>query len=257
DALRDVAEQNRARQERLRAEGISSERNLLEAELAYDEADAEYDAARSRLRVFGVGSGGGPDMALSSPIDGIVIERHATRGENVTPDDTLFVVADLSRVWVIGQVYEQHVSQITPGMTATLTLSAYPGHSWSGTVDFVGATLDESTRSLPVRVEVGNEDGRLRPGLFGALRLSTDPHDSRGVVVPSSALQEVEGRTVVFVPGDEPGAFLARPITPGREGMSQVEVLAGLAIGEPLVVEGAFVLKSELMRAELGHGHAH
>ena len=79
-SLRDVAEQNRDRQRRLREEGISSERSLLEAELAYEQADAERDAARSRLRVFGLRGGSGPDMTLDSPIAGVVVERHAPRG---------------------------------------------------------------------------------------------------------------------------------------------------------------------------------
>jgi len=256
-SLRDVAEQNRDRQRRLREEGISSERSLLEAELAYEQADAERDAARSRLRVFGLRGGSGPDMTLESPIAGVVVERHATRGENVSPDDTLFIVADLSRVWVIGRVYEQQVAQVAPGMNATLTLNAYPGRTWTGTVDFVGATLDESTRTLPIRVEIDNPDGLLRPGLFGSLRLASGQPTSTSVVVPLSAVQTLDNRTVVFVPGDEDGEFAAHPVTTGRENTRQVEVLAGLEPGVRIVVEGAFILKSELMRGELGHGHAH
>ena len=256
-SLRDVAEQNRDRQRRLREEGISSERSLLEAELAYEQADAERDAARSRLRVFGLRGGSGPDMTLESPIAGVVVERHATRGENVSPDDTLFIVADLSRVWVIGRVYEQQVAQVAPGMNATLTLNAYPGRTWTGTVDFVGATLDESTRTLPIRVEIDNPDGLLRPGLFGSLRLASGQPTSTSVVVPLSAVQTVDNRTVVFVPGHEDGEFAAHPVTTGRESTRQVEVLEGLEPGARLVVEGAFILKSELMRGELGHGHAH
>ncbi|MGC6514076.1 MAG: efflux RND transporter periplasmic adaptor subunit [Myxococcota bacterium] len=254
---RDVAEQNRDRQRRLREEGISSERSLLEAELAYEQANAERDAARSRLRVFGLRGGSGPDMTLESPIAGVVVERHATRGENVSPDDTLFIVADLSRVWVIGRVYEQQVAQVASGMNATLTLNAYPGRNWTGTVDFVGATLDESTRTLPIRVEIDNPDGLLRPGLFGSLRLASGQPTSTSVVVPLSAVQTLDNRTVVFVPGDEDGEFAAHPVTTGRENTRQVEVLAGLEPGARIVVEGAFILKSELMRGELGHGHAH
>lgn len=256
-SLREVAEQNRDRQRRLREEGISSERSLLEAELAYEQADAERDAARSRLRVFGLRGGSGPDMNLESPIAGVVVERHATRGENVSPDDTLFIVADLSRVWVIGRVYEQQVAQVAPGMSATLSLNAYPGRSWSGTVDFVGATLDESTRTLPIRVEIDNPDGLLRPGLFGSLRLASGQPTGSAVVVPLAAIQTVDNRTVVFVPGDEDGEFAAHPVTVGRESNRQAEVLEGLEPGDRVVVEGAFVLKSELMRGELGHGHAH
>lgn len=256
-SLRNVAEQNRDRQRRLREEGISSERSLLEAELAYEQADAERDAALSRLRVFGLRGSSGPDMTLESPIAGVVVERHATRGENVSPDDTLFIVADLSRLWVIGRVYEQQVAQVAPGMNATLTLNAYSGRTWTGTVDFVGATLDESTRTLPIRVEIDNTDGVLRPGLFGSLRLASGQATSTSVLVPLSAIQTVNNQTVVFVPGHGEGEFAAHPVTTGRQSMGQVEVLEGLESGARIVLEGAFILKSELMRGELGHGHAH
>ena len=256
-AMREVAQQNLERQRRLRSQGISSERSLLEAQLAYEQANAERAAARSRLRVFGVRGGGGPDMNLESPIGGLVVERHAAQGENVSPADTLFKIADVSRVWVIGRVYEQQVAQVVEGMEAMLTLNAYPGRSWTGTIDYIGATLDETTRTLPVRVEVENPDGLLRPGLFGSLRLvSGEPNDST-VVVPLSAIQTYENRTVVFVPGDEQGEFIAYPVTVGRESGQQAEVLQGLEPGARVVVDGAFVIKSELMRGELGHGHAH
>ncbi|MCB9540676.1 MAG: efflux RND transporter periplasmic adaptor subunit [Myxococcales bacterium] len=256
-ALRQVARQTRDRQKRLRAEGISAERSLIEAQLAYDQAGAERDAALSRLKVFGLQGGSGPDMALESPIAGRVVERHATRGENVSPDDTLFVVADLTRVWIIGRVYEQQVAQVAVGMAASLTLGAYPGRRWEGKVDFVGATLDEATRSLPIRMEVDNPDGQLRPGLFGSLYLATDAPTAEGLVVPVGAVQTLEGRSVVFVPGEGAGVFEARMVTVGREAQGQVEIVGGLAAGARVVVEGAFLIKSELMRGQLGHGHAH
>ena len=256
-ALRDVARQHHERQVRLRAEGINSERSLLEAKLAFEAANAEREAAGSRLRVFGIHGGGGPDMSLVSPIDGVILERHATRGENVSPEDVIFVVADLSRVWVIGRAYEQQIGQIAQPMSASLSLNAYPGRSWAGSVDFVGSSLDEVTRTLPLRVELDNGDGLLRPGLFGSLRLSSPSVGGGAVVLPALAVQTMDGRSVVFVLGGGAGEFVARPVKLGRSGGDQVEVVEGLKPGVEVVVEGAFVLKSELMRGQLGHGHAH
>ena len=256
-SLRDVAEQHRDRQRRLREEGISAERSLLEAELAYKQANAERDAALSRLQVFGLRGGSGPDMTLISPIAGVVVERHATRGENVSPEDTLFVVADLTRVWVLGRVYEQQIAQIREGMSATLTLSAYPEERWTGEVSFIGATLDESTRSLPIRVELDNLKGLLRPGLFGTLQLFAEHDGVSALMVPESAIQTLEGRTVVFVPGDEEGEFRATTVTVKRSSDGYSEISGPLLAGAQVVISGAFVLKSELMRGELGHGHAH
>ena len=256
-ALLDVASQNRDRQERLRAEGISSERSLLEAQLLYEEAEAERGAARSRLRVFGVTGGSGPGLTLESPIEGVVVERHATQGENVSPDETLLVVADVGSVWVIGRVYEQQLSRVSPGMHATLTLTAYPGREWSGRVDFVGMALDEATRTLPIRVELDNPDGVLRPGLFGTLRLSSGTTVRSNILVPLDAVQEVDGAPVVFIEGEHSGEFAAVRVALGPQDTRQVEVTAGLSSGQRVVVEGAFALKSELLRGNLGDGCAH
>jgi cobalt-zinc-cadmium efflux system membrane fusion protein len=254
--MRNVARKNLDRQKRLRKAGINSERNLLMAQFEVAEADADQDAAASRLRVYGVGGGSGPDMSLSSPIAGAILERHATQGENVSQDDNLFVVADLSVVWVIGRVYEQQIAQVSIGMAATLTLVAYPGRSWTGKVDYLASALDKETRTLAVRVEIPNPDGVLRPGLFGTLRL-TGADGTDGVLVPELAVQMMEGRSVVFVPGEHEGEFEAVTITVGRTSNAYTEVLAGLTSGTQVVAQGAFVLKSELMRGELGHGHAH
>jgi len=255
-SMLDVAEQNRERQERLRAEGISSERSYLEAELAYEQAQAERDAASSRLRVFGVRGGSGPSLTLQSPIGGVVVERHATRGENVSPDETLLVVADVSSVWVIGRVYEQQIAGVTPGMRATLTLSAYPGREWSGRVDFVGMALDEGTRTLPIRVELQNPDGALRPGLFGTLALSSDTTARSSALVPLDAVQDIDGVPVVFVEGDHAGEYVATRVALGPQDATRVEVEDGLTPGQRVVVEGAFALKSELLRGDLGDGCA-
>jgi cobalt-zinc-cadmium efflux system membrane fusion protein len=256
-ALREVARKNMKRQKTLRGEGISSERSLLAASLAFQEADTERTVARSHLRVFGLKGGDGPDMPLLSPIAGRVLARHATQGENVAPSDTLFVVADLSNVWIIGRVYEQQIAQVKPGMEAILTLNAYPSRTWRGTVDFMAAALDETTRTLPIRVALDNTDGVLRPGLFGTLRLSSPASKGAVVLVPETAVQTMDNRTVVFVPGHAPGEFERRPVTLGRASHGQVEILKGLSPTSAVVVSGGFVLKSELMRGELGHGHAH
>lgn len=266
-ALRKLATQTLTRQQKLRAEGISAARSLLEAQLAYDQADAERDAALSKLRVFGVSGGSGAEMSLESPIDGVIVERHATRGESVNMDDTLFTVADLSRVWVMGRVYEQQVAQVSPGMTAHLSLNAYPSRQWTGKVDFVGSVINEATRTLPIRVELDNPDGALKPGLFGALRVvhdATAAAQQPSLLIPSSAIQTMSGlgaageQTVVFVPDeDHEGRFIATPVTIGRQSAQQVEVLGGLKPDAKIVVKGAFILKSELMRGQLGHGHAH
>lgn len=257
-ALLEVARKNHRRQEQLRKDGISSERSLLEARFALEEASAEKQAAQSRLRVFGVRGGTGPDMKLNSPIDGSILERHATRGENVSNDNDLFMVADLSTVWVIGKVYERQISEVRVGMKATLTLTAYPGRHWEGKVSYIAPSLDHETRSLDMRVELENTDGALKPGLFGDILVESPKEEAELFpVVPEEALQEHENRTVVFVPEGKEGKFHAVPVVVGRRSGGSVEILKGLQRDTQVVTRGAFVLKSELVRSQLGHGHAH
>ncbi|MCB9519446.1 MAG: efflux RND transporter periplasmic adaptor subunit [Myxococcales bacterium] len=279
-----AADQHRDRQRALRYEGINAERDLIDAELASDEARAELEAATVRLRAFGAPAGASAELVLQSPGDGVVVERRGVVGQSVEAGTTLAVIADLSRVLAIGAVAERDVASVTLGMAATLTLRAYPGRSWSGTVDVIGSEVDRASRTLPVRIELDNPDGVLRPGLSGTLTLLPASRDATGAVVPpdatgavvppditgaavppdvtsaivpAAAVQEVEGRSVVFVPGDEPGELVAREVVLGASAGGRVEVLSGLSAGDALVVEGAFVVRSELVRGELGHGHAH
>jgi len=139
-----------------------------------------------------------------------------------------------------------------------LTLQALPGRTFTGSLDYVAPSLDERTRTLPVRVVLDNPDGVLRPGLFGTLSIS--PDDAGGETVPavsSGAVQRLGDETVVFVPGDEEGEYRAVPIVTAAHSGDLVRVQSGLRPGDRYVTAGAFVLKSELSRGELGEGHAH
>lgn len=264
----EVARASFLRQETLQKEGIGSRRAFLEAQGEYLKAQAELTAAKERVKVYGGGGGRGGKGSVStvrSPLDGVIIERHATPGEVVSVEGPMFVVADLGRVWVVGRLYEQDVATATTGAAAVVTLPAYPERSWQGEVSYVASTLDPATRTLPVRVELDNSEGVLRPGLFGTIALSKPVTDGAGhedsksaaVSVPQAAVQRIEGKNVVFVPGDEPGEFRAVPVVLGVKSNGRVEVTRGLQAGDRVVTMGAFTLKSELQRSEMGEGHAH
>lgn len=253
----EVARSNFERQKELQREGIGARRNYLEAQAELRRAEAELTAAQRALQVYGRG-GSGSTVPLRSPIAGQVVERHATVGEVVGPEDVLFQVTDIGRVWVVGRAYQQHAGAIVAGAPAVVTLQAYPGRSWEGVIDYVAPTLDEDTRTLPVRVVFDNPDGLLRPGMFGTLSISPAGTASEAVpVIQRAAVQTIEGQTVVFVPDEEEGEFHATPVALGNESGGRVHVLRGLSPGDRYVARGGFVLKSELMRGELGEGHAH
>ncbi len=257
-AVHRVAEANAERQTTLEREGIGSQRALIEARGELARAQADLASARERLRVYGAGGTSGSVVAIRSPLDGIIINRHATSGEMAVPEKPLFVVGDPTRVWAVGRVYEQDLAAIQMGAGATVTLEAYPGRSWQGKVDYVAAVLDEATRTLGIRVELDNGEGILRAGLFGLIRLDIDGAGGNELpVVPEAAIQKVEDKDVVFVPGDEPGEFRATPVVVGARADGKAALTSGLTAGQQFVAEGAFVLKSELMKAEMGEGHAH
>ena len=246
-----------ARQEELQKEGIGAQKKLVAAKAELARAQAEVSAANRALEVYGRG-GRGSEVAIRSPIAGQIVDRHASLGAVVSPSQVLFKVKDIQEVWAVGRVYQQNAGQVAAGATATLTLQAHPGRSWPGTIDYVAPALDERTRTLAVRMVLDNPEGLLRPGLFG--ELSIQPANSEAKTAPfirADAVQKIGNDLVVFVPEPEEGRFHAVPVAVGRAGKGRVQVLNGLKVGDRYVSAGAFVLKSELLRGELGEGHAH
>lgn len=253
-----VAGANFTRQQELAKEGIGSRRKFLEAEGELKRAEADLTSAQQRLSVYGGSGGAGSVTTIRSPLAGVVIKRHATPGEVITANRPIFVVADLSRVWVVGRLYEQDVAAAKVGALATLVLQAYPKRVWRGTVSYVADTLDARSRTLAVRVELENPDRVLRPGLYGTLSLS--PAGATGAaatIVPEGAVQHVRGETVVFAPDHQPGHFRAIGVVTGKRTGEHVVIERGLKAGSRIVSAGAFILKSELQRADLAHDHAH
>lgn len=253
----EVARANLLRQEELRKEGIGAERTYLEAQADLRRAEAEQSAAERALEVYGRG-GRGSEVPIKSPIAGRVVARHATVGEVVSPGDELFQVTDISEVWAVGRVYQRDAGRVVEGASAVLTLQSHPDRTFAGTLDYVAPALDERTRTLPVRMVLQNPDGVLRPGSFGSLSIAADGEARADVpAVALAAIQRLGARTVVFVPGEVAGQFRAVPVRPASRVGVLVPVSGGLAPGDAYVAEGAFVLKSELSRGELGEGHAH
>lgn len=250
-----VAEANFRRQEELQNAEIGAGRNFIEAEGALEQARARLRGLRSRARVYGQG-GSGAQTVIRSPIAGQVISRHATMGEVVEPGTTLFEIADLSQVWIMGQVFAQDVEAARLAAPATLTLRSLPNRDWTGSVDYVAPALDEHTRTLPVRMVLKNKDGALRPGLFGVMRLPGAENPPEVPTVNAEAVQTIEGEFYVFVPESSEGTFRAISVRLGRSDRGRIEVLAGLSPGDRYVGAGAFVLKSEVLRSEMG-AHEH
>lgn len=255
----DITRRNYEREKRLYDESISSQKEMLQAEGEYWNAQADLTASMAKLRALGAApEGEGGTFGLASPIDGTVVDRHATPGQIVGPAIDLLTVADLRHVWITVDVYEADVGRIRNGARARV-MPAASADSFPGRVTFAGAVVDSLTRTVKVRVEVENEARQLRPGMFARVAIATPapaPKDSAAgdpVLLPDIAVQDLDGRAVVFVPGETPGQFVVRPVTvdlAAPPGM--VVVQRGVRPGERVVAKGAFQLKAELTKARFG-----
>jgi multidrug efflux pump subunit AcrA (membrane-fusion protein) len=210
------------------------------------------EAARSRMQLLGMSPAfierlertGQPvrSVAIEAPVSGFVTTRDVVPGMRIEPGTTLFTVTDLSRVWVEGRLYESDIPRVRAGQEARVTLPNAPGVEIRGRVQTVYPTLDADTRTLRVRLEVGNRGLALKPGMFADVELRTQP--VRGVLVPESAVLETGPRQVVFVRTGE-GRFEPRTVSIGLRSDGQAQVLSGIAAGEAVVVRANFLLDSE------------
>ena len=259
----EVARRNYEREAGLFKQRISSEKDYLETKGEFERSDAAYRAAREALRLVGIADSdieritwGGKGEALShfpivSPFRGTVIEQHVVVGELVRPEDKVYAIADLRTLWILLDVYEKDLGRVAVGKDVQVRVDAYPEARFHGKIAYLSDVLDESTRTARARVEVDNADGRLRPGMFATAIITLTGSGSRPVVVvPDAAIQRVRGQPTAFVE-ESPGSYLVRPLTLGRQASGVAEVQAGLQPGERVVTDGAFTLKSLLLKDEL------
>lgn len=255
EELRGIARENFAREQRLAAQGISSRKELLDAEAELRRTEAALRSAEAQLAALGAGHGSGGQFGLTAPFAGIVVARDASIGEMASPTDTLFTVADLSRVWIELNVFERDLARVRVGQSVGVSVTAYPGRTFPGRIVYLGAALDPESRTVPARVEIPNGDRALKPGMFASASIQVSEGGAPVVVVSKDAVQEVEGKSVVFVPGTKPGEFRTVAVEVGEPvGNNRVTILSGLTAGARVVVAGAFALRSELAKSEIGEG---
>ena len=195
-------------------------------------------------------------VSVRAPFDGIVLKMNAAEGEAVQPETQLFEVVDTSTVWVQADLYERDLSAVRLGDVATVLLEAYPGERFRGRVTHISDTVDRDSRTPKIRCEVSNPSRRLKLDMYATIQLPGQG-DRRALMVPTGAVQQMEGRTVVFV-REEPNEFQIRVVKTGAEMQGWVEIESGVKAGETVATRGSFVLKSEHLKAELGEaGHSH
>lgn len=228
-------------------------------------AKAILDSARQRLFLVGASAAEvdglalvrtpKPLLAIRAPFAGTVIEANVLAGDHVELGANLFRLADPSVLWASLHIREQDMASLRAGAGAELRTQAYPGEVFRGRLLLVGDVLDEKTRTVTGRVEVANPAGRLKAGMFVEASLESGVA-GKVLAVPEAAVQDDEGREIVFVLTGE-RSFVRREIQTGERLGGQVEVLKGLAAGETVATSGSFLLKSETHKGAMEDEHGH
>lgn len=258
-----VAEQSYARAKFLLEEKVIGEAEAQRRQAELLSNQAESNEAHDRLKLLGMNDEEFRRLErtreirsvvpIVAPFPGRVIGRKLTRGEVVETTENLFVIADLSEVWVKANIAEKdipfvHAVHASGGMQAEVRINAYHGEVFKGTITYVGDVLDPVTRTMQLRLELPNLDGRLKPEMFATVRLYSEAQPDR-LAVPEAALQRDQGRIFVFVQRSA-SEYEVRDVQIGESNGTSTSILTGLSEGESIVTHGAFVLKSELLKKQ-------
>ncbi len=228
-------------------------------------AKAILDSARQRLLLVGASAVEVDGLAASrlpkallavrAPFAGTIIEANVLAGDHVELGANLFRLADPSVLWASLHIREEDMASLQAGAAAELRTQAYPGEVFRGQLLLIGDVLDEKTRTVTGRVEVANPAGRLKAGMFVEAALAGAA--ARTILtVPEAAVQDDEGREIVFILAGE-RSFVRREIKTGERLGGRVEVLEGLVAGETVASSGSFLLKSEMHKGVMEDEHGH
>lgn len=215
-------------------------------------ARSTLDVARRRLQLWDIEDYHISDLErtgevlktlpIHAPLSGTITEKKAVAGMHVMPGDSLYTITDLTRVWVMADIYEYELPLIAKGLPVSVSLTYAPQQALNGSIGFIYPTVDEQTRTARIRVELDNRAELLKPGMYANIEL-TIPLGNR-LVVPKDAVLESGERRIVFIHHMD-GRLEWRPATVGVRGGDWVEILAGLAEGEHIVTTANFLLDSE------------
>ena len=268
NALADLDEHHKhhARVIRLVEIGAASREELEQATTKLRTAESEVASQRQRLILLGLNEKRidqlktpaqiSSEVSLPAPVSGNVISRTANPGEVIQADKEVLRIADLSSVWVMGQVYEKDLGKVVVGSGASITSDAYPGRVFRGRVSYVDPTLDPATRTAQARIELANPGQALKIGMFVNVAFAAlGGAESTTVVISKSAVQNVNNQQVVFVETATANTYAMRPVKLGPEINGQYQVLEGLTVGERIVTDGSFLVRAEWLKTGAGGHH--
>ncbi|HMY20857.1 MAG TPA: efflux RND transporter periplasmic adaptor subunit [Polyangium sp.] len=192
----------------------------------------------------------GKPLELKAPIDGVITERNATAGELVDKSKPVYTISDPTQLWAIAEVKERDIAAVKLEQDATFTVLAYPEAKFHGKVVLIGNQVEAGSRTVEVRIAVDNANGKLKAGMFADVEIITTILDNV-LLIPDHALETDGDKQIVFVALDG-NKFEKRVVKLGLEQSGRVQILDGIKAGESIVTEGGFILKSEMLKGQLG-----
>jgi len=235
-----------------------AQQDLMTAQAAIKKAEIEVDRGRDLLeddlRVPADPPADRKDetednVPILAPADGYIIEKNVTPGKTVELSSITFVIGDLSRVWMFAAVRQEDLDKLRVGQGAFVTLPGSEGSRFPGKITNLGQQFDPETRVMQVRIELGNTANRLRPEMLANAEIPVGG-GKPALLVPSDAVQQVNGQDVIFV-RSAADRFSARPVSTGETSGGRTPILEGIKAGDQIVVRGSFIFKSLLLKSTL------
>ncbi len=253
---------NQAREADLLARGVATEKDFIEAEILLAQSQIALGDAEQALLSLGLSSQQVQDVGrtndtssaytVTAPMSGVIVDRFMAMGEVVQPARPLFAVADISRMWVLVDVHESDLRDVQLGQSLVLHVDGLPGETVDGRITWVSTELDPRTRTLRVRAEIPNPDGRLLANMFARAEVTLGQRPN-ALVVPESAVQWEGCCNIVFV-RKSATVYEPRKVHLGITSEAVCEVLAGLETGDEVVTQGSYLLKTEILKGSIGAG---
>lgn len=243
DALNDVqlSEKNYRRQQDLVKHGVGVQKELDEAETDFKNKKTSLSNASSALKVYNSKGGGiGSPLVVRAPIGGEIISNKIVNGQYLKGDaDPVVIIAELSKVWISGDVKEKDIRFVNIGDQVSVKVSAYPDRNITGKVYHINEIVDEDTRSIKVLIECDNPDRKLKPGMYATVNFSTTPENT--IMIPVTALMQQDSSQYVWVKSGN-NQYTKRPVTTGETDQKTVRITSGLKPGETIMTEGGIYM---------------
>lgn len=220
------------------------------ADGTFRDAGARLGQAVNKGEPLGAVVSGSTEIPVAAAAEGVVTGAAAEPDAQVRAGEILFTITGTDPVWAVLDVPEKDIAKLRLRQPARVKASSYPGRTFSGETVFISPEVDEVSRTVKVRARLANPGGLLKFGMFVTAELPV-ADDKPSLYVPLDALQRMPDGWIVFV-RTAPDRFEARKVTPGRETASEAEITRGLRAGETVAAKGAFMLKSEMMKSQLG-----